>query len=384
MMLAEKVREKFKKEFGIVPRIFSSPGRVNVIGEHTDYNDGFVLPAAIDKAVYIAIAPAESDKSRWISLDFQEEVQISIQKIEKHPSHWVNYILGVVNEFQLLGMKTNSFNLVIAADIPIGAGLSSSAALECASAYAINDLFGFGLNKFEMAKLAQRSENNFIGLKCGIMDMFASLHGKKDHVLQLDCRSLEYEYFPLILGDCRIVLLDTGVRHSLASSEYNVRRMQCEAGVKAVQKKYTSVTHLRDINMNMLEECRQEMEPLVFTRCSFVIKENDRVAKACSALVNGSLHELGQLMYASHAGLQNDYEVSCTELDVLVELAKEHEGVIGARMMGGGFGGCTINIVHGDAVQSLFEKVESLYHQKTGLHVKMHDVITGDGTKEIL
>lgn len=382
-MLADKVREVFRANFGNEPRVFCSPGRVNIIGEHTDYNDGFVLPAAIDKSAYIAIAPALGASGKWISLDFNEDAEVSFSTIAKHEKHWVNYILGVVDQFQKMGLNPSLFNIVIAADVPIGSGLSSSAALESVVAFALNTIYEFGLNRLELARLAQQSENSFIGLQCGIMDMFASLHGKKDHVLKLDCRSLDFEYVPLVLGDCRIVLLDTGVRHSLASSEYNVRRSQCEAGVSVVQRHHPSVTHLRDVSIEMLEASKKEMDPIVFTRCSFVIKENERVEQACRALRIGSLEDLGKWMYASHEGLQHDYAVSCSELDLLVELVKGYESVVGARMMGGGFGGCTINIVHGDAVHSLFQKIGPIYQDKTGFTLQMHDVITGDGAREL-
>lgn len=379
----DKVRTKFEQEFATKPRIFSAPGRVNIIGEHTDYNQGFVLPAAIDKAAYLAIGPAEGGKGKWISADFNEEVEIDFSSYTKHEKGWVNYLLGVVGQFKQAGKEVPAFNAVLSADVPIGAGLSSSAALESVTAFALNEMHGFGLDKLELARLAQRAENEFIGLQCGIMDMFASLHGKEGQVMKLDCRSLEFEYFPLELGQYKIVLFDTGVKHSLASSEYNIRRQQCEAGVKVMQQHYPEVRSLRDVTTKMLEEHKPDIDDVVYKRCYFVIEENKRVHKACEALKMGSLDTAGQLMYASHLGLQNDYEVSCRELDLLVKLVQDETFVLGARMMGGGFGGCTINIIHQDAVQTLVEKIAPIYKENTDIQLQAYEVVTGDGAREV-
>lgn len=383
MSLAEKVRKIYESEFGTTPRVFAAPGRVNIIGEHTDYNGGFVLPAAIDKAAYLAVGPADNGLGRWISVDFKDEVTVDFQHPAKQEKQWPNYLLGVLDQFLLAGKQPVAFNLVLAADIPVGAGLSSSAALESVMATAINNLEGYGFDTLTLALMAQRAEHEYIGLKCGIMDMFASIHGKKDHVLRIDCRSLEHTYFPLELGDYRIVLLDTGVKHELASSEYNVRRQQCEQGVEALQVFYPHIKQLRDVTTEMLEKHRTDLDPVVYRRCYYVVEENQRVDQVCKLLQIGSLDAAGQLLYASHNGLQYDYEVSCRELDLLVKLVRDETHVLGARMMGGGFGGCTINIVHKDAIGALVKKIGPVYTENTGHVLHVHEVVTGDGAREI-
>lgn len=383
MSLADKVRQAYQQEFSDSPRVFSAPGRVNVIGEHTDYNGGLVLPAAIDKAAYLAIGPAKQGNGKWISADFSETVAIDFNHIEKHEKNWPNYLLGIVDQFRKMGYHPEAFNAVLAADVPIGAGLSSSAAIESVTALAINAIGNFGLSHLDLALLAQRAEHEYIGLKVGIMDMFASLHGKKDHVIRIDCRSLAYEYFPLELGPYKIVLMDTGVKHELASSEYNIRRQQCEDGVSVLKKHYPQLTQLRDVTSEMLEKHREEMDPVIYKRCYFVVEENKRVDKVCEALKQGSLDQAGQLLYESHAGLQYDYEVSSKELDLLVKLVKDELFVLGGRMMGGGFGGCTINIIHQDAIDALIAKIGPVYKENTGIALHTYEVVTGDGAREI-
>jgi galactokinase len=361
-----------------------SPGRVNIIGEHTDYNNGFVLPAAIDKAAYIAIGEADGNTGKWISADFNETAGINFDQIIPHEKKWANYLLGIIDQLHRDGKKPKAFNLVLAADVPIGAGLSSSAAVESVTAFALNTIHGYGYSLLDLAKLAQRSEHEFIGLRVGIMDMFASLHGKKGQVMKLDCRSLEVDYFPLELGKYKILLLDTGVKHSLASTEYNKRRMQCEEGVAIIKKHYPAVESLRDINTGMLDKHADQLTPEVYRRCYFVIEENKRVERVCEALKAGSLDKAGEFMYASHQGLQYDYQVSCAELDLLVKLVKDETLVLGARMMGGGFGGCTINLVHGDFIHTLLERIAPVYGENTGLSLLHYEVVTGDGASEIM
>jgi galactokinase len=383
MSLADKVRQIYQQEFGGAPRVFSAPGRVNIIGEHTDYNGGLVLPAAIDKAAYLAIGPAEGNLGRWISADFSESVNIDFNNINKSAKRWPNYILGIIDQFRKDGKQPSAFNAVLAADVPIGAGLSSSAAIETVVAYAINERDGFGYKKIDLALLAQKAEHEYIGLKVGIMDMFASLHGREGHVMRLDCRSLDFQYAPLELGNYKIVLFDTGVKHELASSEYNVRRQQCEEGVKILSQYHPEVKQLRDVTTEMLETHREEMDPVIYKRCYFVVEEIKRVDKACNALRQGSLDQLGLLLYESHAGLQHDYEVSCRELDLLVKLVKDETFVLGARMMGGGFGGCTINIIHKDSINALVDKIGPVYKENTGTELHAYEVVTGDGAREI-
>jgi galactokinase len=383
MSLADKVRQIYQQEFSETPRVFSAPGRVNIIGEHTDYNGGLVLPAAIDKAAYLAIGPARSKKGKWVSVDFSESAEIDFSALKKSDKGWPNYLLGIIDQFRKAGKDPSAFNAVLASDVPIGAGLSSSAAIETVTAYAVNEIERYDLKKLDLALLAQRAEHEYIGLKVGIMDMFASLHGKQGHAMRLDCRSLEFEYVPLELGNYKIVLLDTGVKHELASSEYNVRRQQCEEGVKILKDHYPEISQLRDVTTEMLEARRNEMDPLTYKRCYYVVEENKRVDKACGALRQGSLDKLGLLLYASHAGLQHDYEVSCRELDLLVKLVRDETFVLGARMMGGGFGGCTINIIHKDSINALVEKIAPVFRENTGKDLQAYEVVTGDGAREI-
>lgn len=380
---AQKVSGIYQTQFGSRPRIFAAPGRVNLIGEHTDYNEGYVLPAAIDASAWLAIGPAENNVGRWISADFSSTAEIDFSNINKHPKTWVNYLLGVVDQFMQAGIKVPAFHAVLISEVPIGAGLSSSAALESAMAVALNNLTDAGFPPMELARIAQRAENQFIGLQCGIMDMFASIHGREHHVMRIDCRDLSCAYFPLSLGDYRIILMDTGVKHSLASSEYNLRRQQCEAGVAMIAAAHSHVKSLRDVDMALLGSFEDQMDPLVYQRCAYVVAENERVLATCAALQTGDLAALGENMYASHAGLQHQYEVSCAELDLLVDLVRHDPAVLGSRMMGGGFGGCTISVVHKDAVSRLASAIGPVYQQRTSKQMQLHEVVTGDGAREI-
>lgn len=381
---AQKVSAIFQTEFGRQPRVFAAPGRVNLIGEHTDYNEGYVLPAAINASAWLAIGPAEKELGRWISADFSSTAEIDFSNITPHAKTWVNYLLGVVDQFVKMGIAVPPFHAVLSSEVPIGAGLSSSAALEAVMAVALNTITGAGLPPMELARIAQRAENHFIGLQCGIMDMFASIHGRKDHVMCIDCRDLSCAYFPLELGDYRIVLMDTGVKHSLASSEYNLRRQQCEEGVAMIANKYTAVKSLRDVTIAMLDEYQTQMAPIIYKRCAYVVAENDRVLATCAALQSGNLAAVGEYLFASHEGLQHLYEVSCAELDLLVDLVRKDPAVLGSRMMGGGFGGCTISLVHKEAVSRLAAAIGPIYHQRTGKEMQLHEVVTGDGAREII
>lgn len=383
MQLSENVKKIYQQAFGDAPKVFASPGRINLIGEHTDYNNGFVLPAAIDKAIYLAIGKAEGTMGKWISVDFNETVEIDFNEIKHHNVQWVNYVLGMVQQFQLRGHHIPAFNVVLASDIPIGAGLSSSAALECVTGFALNEIHQFNYSLKELAFVAQQAENQFIGLQCGIMDMFASLHGKEGSVMRLDCQSLELVYFPLQLNDYKMVLLDTGVKHSLASSEYNIRRVQCEEGVALLKQLHPEITSLRDVDVEMLELHKDLLSPMVYKRCKYILQENARVHQVCALLDKGLLHEAGAIMYASHNGLKNDYEVSCPELDLLVDLVKDSPYCMGARMMGGGFGGCTINIIHKNHISALVDKIHPIYTASTGKKIQLYEVITGEGSREI-
>jgi galactokinase len=379
--LSSRVQEKFKSVFaGESSLIVRSPGRVNLIGEHTDYNNGFVLPAAIDKAIFMAVSRRTDNELHFVALDLDNSYQGSIDRLERSPLHWPDYLLGVIQQIQSLGHSLGGFNCVFGGDIPLGAGMSSSAALECATAFALNQLFGLKLDPLTMVKLSQKAENVFVGLQCGIMDQFASMFGRRNHVIRLDCQSLEYVYFPFNTEGIRIVLLDTGVKHSLASSEYNTRRQQCEAGVKLVRSHYPDINSLRDVTLSMLEAFVEPVDALVYRRCRYVVEENARLLTATEDLQKGDLAAFGQKMFASHQGLSHDYEVSCEELDFLVGQVKDDPGVIGARMMGGGFGGCTINLVKEAAIDGLVERITPVYREAMNLELKAYIGTIENGT----
>jgi galactokinase len=372
--------EVFNEKFGGHPSLYRSPGRVNIIGEHTDYNEGFVLPAAIDKGIYVAISERHDNKIHLYSHEFNEMYEGSIEGLSKSSQQWANYILGVVAQMVKNGYQPRGFNLAIDGNIPIGAGLSSSAAVECATAYALNDLFQLGITKMDLVKMAQKAEHEYAGVMCGIMDQFASMHGKKDHVIRLDCRSLDYEYVPLQLQGYKIVLLNTNVKHSLADSEYNVRRSQCEQGVALVKAKYPQVNSLRDVTLKMLEELVKEEDRLIYNRCKYVVEENQRLLQGCESLIQGNLEALGKQMFASHDGLSKEYEVSCKELDFLVDYARREKEIIGARMMGGGFGGCTINLIKEDAVDRLVDEMKVSYQNAMNKELSPYIAVIDEGT----
>lgn len=363
--MVQQAKERFSQLFGKTPLIVHSPGRINLIGEHTDYNDGFVLPAAIDKQIVYAIALNGSDRCQAHATFNGETAEFSLDAV-KPAKGWINYLLGVVDQFQQRGLPVSGFDCVITGDIPIGAGMSSSAAVEGGLAAALNHLMGYGLSTMELALIGQLAEHTFPGVQCGIMDQFANLHGRKDQVMLLDCRDLSYTYYPFNFPDQKLVLCNSMVHHTLASSEYNVRRKQCEEGVKALQVRYPQVRSLRDADAAMLETIRPQLSADIYKRCSYVIAEIARVQEACTFLLQGNLQRFGQLMYETHEGLSRLYEVSCPELDFLVELAQQRSEVAGARMMGGGFGGCTINLVQEKQVDDYITYIQSRYKEKFG------------------
>jgi galactokinase len=371
--LSSRVKEKFNTVFSQgAPLIVRSPGRVNLIGEHTDYNNGFVLPAAINKAIYMAVGRRSDKELHIVSLDLDRSYRGDIDRIVPSGLHWPDYLLGVVQQIQALGHELGGFNCVFGGDIPLGAGMSSSAALECATAFALNQLFGLGLDPLTMVKLSQKAENVFVGVQCGIMDQFASMFGRKNHVIRLDCQTLDYAYVPFNTEGLRIVLLDTNVKHSLASSEYNTRRQQCEAGVALVRAHYPGVKSLRDVSLAMLEEFVAPVDALVAQRCRFVVEENARLLAATEDLQKGDMAAFGQKMFATHEGLSHQYEVSCPEADFLVAQVRNDPGVIGARMMGGGFGGCTINLVKEEAIDALVQRITPVYRKAMNLDMKVY------------
>ena len=379
------IKNKFLELFNTEPIIIRSPGRINLIGEHTDYNDGFVFPAAIDKEVHFAIAKNIVDKFRFYAFDLSESFEMNLKDLAISDTAWANYLLGVAAQFQKDGNEiTQGVDCVFGGDIPMGAGLSSSAAIETGFAYALNELFGFEKSKLEMVKMAQKAEHEYATVMCGIMDQFASMHGKKSHAIKLDCRTLDYEYANIDMNDYGIVLCDSNVKHELASSEYNTRRRECETGVQILQKYDADIKALRDVSIEFLEAHKNEFDPVVYKRCAYVVKENKRVEQAFDALHQNDIKQFGTLMYQSHEGLRDEYEVSCAELDVLVSIAKSSPAVIGARMMGGGFGGCTINLVKREEMNSFAEQIKKDYQQTTGKETTVYMVKIAEGTERIV
>lgn len=377
------VRSHFLNLFKSEPELFRAPGRINLIGEHTDYNDGFVMPAAIDKEIAFAINEAVDNVTAIYALDAKEMFTVgdNVDKVDK--PLWANYLLGVMHKLKEKGYSIKPFKCVFGGDIPVGSGLSSSAALECGFVYALNALNNLGLSEKDMIHIAQWSEHNYAGVKCGIMDQFSSMMGKEDHVFVLDCRSLDYHYYPLKLKDYEILLLDSNVKHSLASSEYNTRREECEEGVRLLKQFYPSIRNLRDVRSEHVKLHKNDLHGKVYDRCLYVTEEIERVQEASKDLVKGDLHSFGEKMYATHEGLSKLYEVSCAELDFLVSITKDSPHVLGARLMGGGFGGCTINLVHLSAVDLLKQEARDKYYKAFGVELKMYDVKIKNGVSKI-
>jgi len=374
------IKNKFKELFSENPLLVRSPGRINLIGEHTDYNDGFVFPAAIDKEICFAVAKNNIGKFRFYAFNLNEGFELEVDKLAKTETLWANYLLGVAAQYKKAGYQIKGVDCVFGGDIPMGAGLSSSAAIENGFAFALKEIFGFEVSKIDMIKMAQKAEHEYVGVMCGIMDQFASMNGKENNAIKLDCRSLNFEYANIILSDYVIVLCDTKVKHELASSEYNARRKECEAGVKILQKHNREITALRDVDIELLQKYKIEFEPIVYKRCEYVVKENRRVEKAFASLQQNDMKTFGELMYLSHEGLRDEYEVSCSELDLLFTLARKSGYVIGARMMGGGFGGCTINLVKKKNIEAFSEIIKTGYVQTTGVEPEIHMVKIVDGT----
>lgn len=360
----KNIEEHFRKKFGRQPMMVTAPGRVNLIGEHTDYNEGFVLPGAIDKKIVIAIAINDTDEIRAQAMQFDEMHTFSTN--ETSPAEgWVNYLRGVSFHIQKAAdKKIRGVDVVINGDVPVGGGMSSSAALCSGFGLALNELFNLGLSRLDLVYIGQKTEHTFVGAKVGVMDQFASLHGKAGHVMRLDCRSMEFEYIPFNFPEYRIVMVNSMVKHSIAGSEYNVRRSQCEEGVRILQSFYPQIHALRDVSPKQVDEHKKDLPEEVYKRCSYVTREKERLLQGCKHLIDGDLFAFGKLMYETHQGLSKDYEVSCEELDFLAEKAHTSKAVVGTRMMGGGFGGCTINIVEEKMVKTFTTDIQSAYEAK--------------------
>jgi galactokinase len=379
MGIANIVEKRFRQLFNEQPLLVRSPGRVNLIGEHTDYNHGFVLPAAIDKAMYFAITPRTDGVCRVFARDMNEEFQFSLHSIQHSPRIWPDYLMGVVDQFAKAGYRIGGFNCVFGSNIPIGAGMSSSAALEAGLAFALDALFGYHIEPLTLVTMAQQAENEFVGVQCGIMDQFINIFGKEGNALLIDCRSLRYSYYPMD-KNVSIVLFDTCVSHSHATSEYNRRREECNEGVDIIRKRFPEITHLRDVTREMIDRCRNEIPTTVLRRCSYVVEEIQRVGKACDALEKRDMMQFGAYMYQTHDGLSHGYEVSCPELDFLVDCVRDDRRVYGSRLMGGGFGGCTINIVENAAVEEVSAAVAERFMHQFNVEPKAYVTAAGSGT----
>ena len=377
-----KINQIFHSHFSQSPINIIAPGRINLIGEHTDYNNGFVLPAAIDKSMYFSISKSGNSVCNFHASDIDESLKIDLTKpIEKSEKSWANYLLGIYAELQKRGIEIQGVNCVFSSDIPIGAGMSSSAALESGFIFGLNELFGLGLDRMEMAKISQRAEIDFVGLDCGIMDPFASLHGKANHFIKLDCQSMEYQYFPYQRDDIAIVLCNTQVSHNLASSEYNVRHRQCKEAVAFFQEFYPEVKSLRDITFDQFKQHEKKLNPVLRNRANHVLEDNLRVYAIAEMLFINNLEVAGGLLNKAHASLSEDYEVSCDELDFLVKSAKKVKGVLGSRMMGGGFGGCTINLVQKAHLNDFETYMKIAYQKEYEIDLPIYNVNLTDGVR---
>lgn len=377
-MEVEHVRSRFIKHFdGTTGTVYASPGRINLIGEHTDYNGGFVFPGAIDKVMMAELKRNGTNKVRAYSIDMKDYVEFGFEEADAPRTSWARYIYGVCREIIKRGGKLEGFNTAFAGDVPLGAGMSSSAALESVYAYALNDMFNLGIDKFELAKIGQATEHNYCGVKCGIMDQFASIFGKAGSLMRLDCRSLEYQYFPFDPKGYKLVLLDTVVKHELASSAYNKRRESCENVTRAI-----GVEFLRDATLDQLNAVKGKVSDEDYIRAEYVIEEIQRVLDVCDALEKGDYETVGKKMYETHEGMSKLYEVSCEELDFLNNMAHEY-GVTGSRVMGGGFGGCTINMVKDELYEPFVTKAKEAYRAKYNRSPKVYDVVIGDGARKV-
>ena len=364
--------------------LVNSPGRINLIGEHTDYNEGFAMPTAIDKQISFKFRINDTENfCRIYSDTFNNGFEFHLDQPLKKQSDWRDYLLGIIHELKQKNKLLEGFDCMISSDLPTGAGISSSAALECGFCAGLNELFALNLSDIEIAKISQCAENEFVGSNCGIMDQFTSVLSKKDHFIKLDCRSLATEYIPADLGNFELLLLNTRVSHNLADSDYNSRREECEEAIRLIQLKNSEIKSLRDVDYDLLEDYRSELSEQTYQRCLYVLQENERVEAAADALRNNDLQALGKLMYASHRGLQRQYEVSCQELDFLVNYAENKEFIYGSRMMGGGFGGCIINLINSEDVESYITEISEAYFERFKIYPDAIEVAPSAGTEII-
>jgi galactokinase len=382
-METKKISNKFYELFGEKGTLYTSPGRINLIGEHTDYNGGFVLPGAIDKAMYVEIKPNGTNKVKAYALDLNESSEFGLQEEDKPQEGWAKYLFGVAREMIKKGKTIPGFDIVISGDVPLGAGMSSSAALESAVGFALNDQHNLGFSRKELALIGQATEHNYVGVKCGIMDQYASCLGKEGSLIRLDCRSLESEYVPFAPKGYQLVLLNTCVPHNLAvGGEYNKRRESCERVVAAIAKNHPEVQLLRDTNLDQLKAVKAEVSTEDYIRAEFVIEEIQRLLDTCEALKKDDYETVGRKMYETHEGLSKKYTVSCPELDFLNDQAKKY-GVTGSRVMGGGFGGCTINLVKDDKMEEFVKNATEAYEKEFNIKPKVYDVVIKDGARKL-
>jgi galactokinase len=380
--LVQHTSEHFEKIFHNKPEtIFLSPGRINIIGEHVDYNDGFVLPAAINKYICFAVSKSGSSACSLIAKDLNEAYKFDLKdKLEPIDKMWANYILGVLYQLKEKHGLAEGFNIVFSSTIPMGAGLSSSAALECGIGYIMDKLFDLGLTKEEIALIGQKSEHTFVGVNCGIMDQFASVFGKKNKAIKLDCNTLEYEYHNADFKNYSLLLLDSNVKHTHLTSGYNVRRQEVEQGLAILKKHFPQVRTFRNCTEEMVESLKEELGGIIYKRCHFVVKEIRRVLDAVDALEQSDFKKLGRLMSETHHGLSKEYEVSCDEIDFLVAAVANENTVLGARMMGGGFGGCSINLIEKGTENDLIERITEKYRDAFGIDLKAYKIKISKGT----
>lgn len=379
------ITNQYRKKYNSEPLIIRSPGRINLMGEHTDYNLGSVLPGSINKYIFVAIGKREDSEINIEASDYSDQYSASLIKLEPAWKLWPNYILGVISEFQKAGKTLTGVNIVFGGDIPLSAGMSSSAAISSAIAFALNNLFDCGYSRLELARIAVAAEHNYLGVHCGLMDQFVNLYGKEGNLIKLNCKTEEYEYIPFKATNLKIVLFDTGVKHNLITltAAFNERRMQCETGLKLVKQNVAQVTSLTDVSVDMLEKYVKPVDEMAFKRCLYIVQEIERLERICDDLKSDDYRSVGKRMYQNHDGLKNLYEVSCNECDFLVNTTKEMPAVLGSRMMGAGFGGCTLNLIEDAESESIIEKVKAEYRAKFSRELKVYIASIGNGTEVV-